>query len=122
VVDPSRVLTLHTEVDACPHVGDIRAVLPDSYACSDCLRTGGTWVHLRACMTCGHVACCDSSPNRHAQAHFHEEGHPIMRSVEPGEAWGWCYLDQSTLRAVDKGRGGTPPPGEPVEAGEATER
>jgi uncharacterized UBP type Zn finger protein len=51
-------------------------------------------VHLRMCMICGHVACCDSSPNRHATAHFHGTKHPIMRSVEPGEDWGWCYVDE----------------------------
>ena len=104
VVDPSRVLTLNPAPDACPHVEQIRPVLPDAYVCSDCLRVRSTWVHLRACMDCGHVACCDSSPNRHAQAHFHETGHPIMRSVEPGENWGWCFLDKTLLTPVDDPR------------------
>jgi uncharacterized UBP type Zn finger protein len=102
IVDPSRIMTLPTAVDACPHVEQVRAVLPDAFTCSDCLRIRSTWVHLRICMECGHVACCDSSPNQHAQAHFHETGHPIMRSVEPGETWGWCYLDKTLLTAVDE--------------------
>jgi uncharacterized UBP type Zn finger protein len=62
--------------------------------CEDCLKIGGSWVHLRECLVCGHVACCDSSPNRHATAHFHGTTHPVMRSVEPGEDWGYCYLDE----------------------------
>jgi uncharacterized UBP type Zn finger protein len=65
--------------------------------CEDCLKIGGTWVHLRECLVCGHVACCDSSPNRHATAHFHGTKHPVMRSVEPGEDWGYCYLDEVTV-------------------------
>jgi CPA1 family monovalent cation:H+ antiporter len=64
--------------------------------CEECLRDGDSWVHLRLCMECGHVGCCDSSPNRHATAHFHEVGHPVMRSFEPGEAWRWCYVDNVT--------------------------
>ncbi|TXL61492.1 Na+/H+ antiporter [Aeromicrobium terrae] len=64
--------------------------------CEECLADGDTWVHLRLCMECGHVGCCDSSPNRHATAHFHESGHPVMRSFEPGEAWRWCYIDNVT--------------------------
>jgi CPA1 family monovalent cation:H+ antiporter len=62
-------------------------------ACEQCLRDGTTWVHLRLCLTCGTVGCCDSSPGRHSEAHFAATGHPVMRSVEPGEAWRWCYLD-----------------------------
>ena len=67
-----------------------------SYAqgCPDCLKIGATWVHLRECLICGHVGCCDSSPNKHATAHFHATEHPVMRSVEPGESWGWCYVDE----------------------------
>lgn len=61
--------------------------------CVDCVRTGGTWVHLRACQECGHVGCCDSSPSRHATAHFSASGHPVVRSAEPGEDWRWCYVD-----------------------------
>jgi CPA1 family monovalent cation:H+ antiporter len=62
-------------------------------ACEDCLREGTHWVHLRLCLICAHVGCCDSSPRRHASAHFHGTGHPVMRSIEPGEAWRWCYVD-----------------------------
>lgn len=62
--------------------------------CTECLATGTGWVHLRLCQTCGHVGCCDSSPMRHATAHFHATAHPVIRSFEPGEAWRWCYLDE----------------------------
>ncbi len=64
--------------------------------CAECLRDGTEWVHLRLCLACGHVGCCDSSPNRHATAHWHETAHPVMRSLEPGEAWRWCYIDEVT--------------------------
>jgi hypothetical protein len=60
----------------------------------ECLRTGGWWVHLRMCETCGQIGCCDSSPNRHASRHARHDDHPVARSVEPGEDWSWCYLDQ----------------------------
>lgn len=63
-------------------------------ACEECLKEGTQWVHLRECMTCGHVGCCDSSPGRHATRHFHETHHPVMRSVEPGEHWTWCYVHE----------------------------
>jgi hypothetical protein len=79
----------------CTHLGEIKDVAPDSSeGCTDCLKIGGYWVHLRMCMTCGHVACCDDSPNRHATAHHHASGHPIIRSLEPGEDWYWCYPDE----------------------------
>jgi len=80
----------------CTHLDTIDlGVTPSSTeGCSECLRTGGRWVHLRECMTCGEIGCCDSSPNTHATAHFHATGHPIMRSVEPGEDWFWCYEDE----------------------------
>jgi monovalent cation/hydrogen antiporter len=63
-------------------------------ACEDCLKEGTQWVHLRQCMVCGHVGCCDSSPERHATRHFHETHHPVMRSVEPGDRWTWCYVHE----------------------------
>jgi uncharacterized UBP type Zn finger protein len=69
--------------------------------CEDCLESGGSWCHLRICLTCGHVGCCDSSPNKHATAHFRETGHPIMRSVQPGESWAWCYEDEQSVAAPD---------------------
>ena len=68
--------------------------LDSDKGCSDCLKTGSRWVHLRACLTCGHVACCDSSPNKHATAHFGATEHPVMMSLEPGETWRWCYVDE----------------------------
>lgn len=80
----------------CSHLDTIEVtVLPDEIAgCEDCLVSGSTWVHLRMCMTCGHVGCCDQSPNRHARAHFHTASHPIARSAEPGEEWSWCFVDE----------------------------
>lgn len=78
----------------CGHLATIADVSPSSDGCEDCLRMGGLWVHLRMCMSCGHVGCCDSSPNRHATAHFHDTGHAIIRSYEPGEEWWWCYVDE----------------------------
>jgi CPA1 family monovalent cation:H+ antiporter len=62
--------------------------------CVECLASGTSWVHLRRCLTCGHVGCCNSSPGRHADAHFRKSGHPVMRSDEPGESWRWCYIDE----------------------------
>ena len=81
---------------ACTHLDQVRVVEPPAEVtgCEDCLAIGGTWVHLRMCMTCGHVGCCDSSPNRHATAHHADTGHPIVRSAQPGEEWSWCYEDQ----------------------------
>ena len=84
----------------CPHVGQIQAVTPSSERCAECLASGNTWVHLRLCLTCGHVGCCDSSPNRHATRHYHATGHPIIKSFEPGEEWGWCYVDQSEFESL----------------------
>ena len=77
----------------CAHLKQIRRVSPSAAGCEDCLRTGDTWVHLRLCETCGHVGCCDSSPNRHATKHFQATGHPVIKSFEPGEEWGYCYAD-----------------------------
>jgi uncharacterized UBP type Zn finger protein len=78
----------------CDHFNEITAVEPSTdEGCEDCLRTGGRWVHLRLCMACGHVGCCDSSPNRHATKHNHDSGHPVVASFERGEAWMYCYPD-----------------------------
>jgi uncharacterized UBP type Zn finger protein len=63
--------------------------------CEECLESGGQWVHLRLCLSCGHVGCCDNSPNRHSRAHYMALGHPVIRSFEPGETWRWCYMDRS---------------------------
>jgi hypothetical protein len=65
--------------------------------CEECLRSGSRWVHLRTCLTCGHVGCCDSSPNKHATAHFHATKHPIITSAEVGDTWTWCYVDARML-------------------------
>ena len=84
----------------CNHIDEVQVLeLPDPIAgCEDCLAIGGRWVHLRMCQTCGRIACCDSSPNRHASAHHHATGHPIVRSAEPGEDWSWCYVDEVSFR------------------------
>ena len=84
-----------TSVDIDPHVAAIRQVRPRTNGCEECLRLGTPWVHLRLCLTCGHVGCCDSSPMRHARAHAHMVGHPIVQSVEPGEKWRWCYVHEN---------------------------
>ena len=78
----------------CTHLGTIVDVKPSANGCEDCLKIGDTWVHLRLCMQCGHVGCCDSSKNRHATKHHHATQHPIVRSFQPGEAWYWCFVDE----------------------------
>jgi uncharacterized UBP type Zn finger protein len=80
-----------------PHLKMIREVTPSAQGCEDCVRIGSRWVHLRLCLTCGHVGCCDSSPSRHARMHFHESGHPITRSFEAGEDWRWCYVHEAEV-------------------------
>lgn len=78
----------------CDHLAEIHEVTPDSTeGCTDCLREGTRWVHLRECLVCGHIGCCDNSPRKHATAHWHAANHPVMRSAEPGETWAWCYPD-----------------------------
>jgi uncharacterized UBP type Zn finger protein len=81
---------------ACAHLDQVAVTqLPAAVpGCQDCLVTGSPWCHLRICLTCGHVGCCDSSPNRHATAHAHATSHPIIRSLQPGETWSWCYVDE----------------------------
>ena len=81
---------------ACSHLDQVVFLEPQGpiAGCEECLKIGGRWVHLRLCQTCGKIGCCDSSPNRHASHHAHEVGHPIARSVEPGEDWSWCYVDE----------------------------
>jgi uncharacterized UBP type Zn finger protein len=84
----------------CTHLDHVKVFeLPESVeGCEDCLATGGQWLHLRICLECGHVGCCDSSPGRHASAHSRDAGHPIMRSLEPGEDWSWCFEDEVAMR------------------------
>lgn len=78
----------------CTHLDQIKVRTTDKHVCEECVKTGDTWVHLRMCLVCGKVGCCDSSKNRHATKHFHSTKHPVMRSVEPGESWIWCYIDE----------------------------
>ena len=88
--------------DTCTHLDTIADVEPSSQGCEDCLRMGGQWVHLRMCQTCGHIGCCDNSPNRHATAHWHQhQDHPLIRSYEPGEDWYWCYADELFFEIED---------------------
>ena len=81
----------------CSHLNQIRDVKARVHGCEDCMKTGDRWVHLRLCLTCGHVGCCDTSKNKHATKHFKATGHPIMQSIEPGEAWRWCFIDELEL-------------------------
>jgi len=79
----------------CTHLDQIRDVEPRTpQGCEECLKSGSAWVHLRLCLECGHVGCCDSSPNTHATKHFHATQHAIMQSFQPGEDWRWCYVDE----------------------------
>lgn len=78
----------------CEHLKSRDDALPNSHGCEDCLKIGDNWVHLRRCLRCGHVGCCDSSKNKHATKHFHSTKHPVVQSFEPGEDWKWCYVDQ----------------------------
>jgi uncharacterized UBP type Zn finger protein len=82
------------------HVHDVEPRTPEG--CEECLRMHSGWVHLRLCLECGHVGCCDSSPNRHASKHFHQTGHPIVASFQPDEDWGWCYIDEVTFEPAPR--------------------
>ena len=88
------------EMTQCAHLDHVQITqLPDAVdGCEDCLSSGGEWLHLRICLECGHVGCCDDSPNRHAAAHAAGAQHPIIRSIEPGEDWSWCFIDQTAMR------------------------
>jgi uncharacterized UBP type Zn finger protein len=99
----------------CSHLDTITVFdLPGEVAgCEDCLRIGGVWLHLRICLECGHVGCCDDSPNKHATAHFHGDGHPLIRSLEPGETWSWCYVDQIGME-IPEVKGSTEIPPSPM--------
>jgi len=79
---------------ACSHLNHVKLIRTVTRVCEDCIKTGDSWVHLRMCLNCGHVGCCDSSKNKHATKHFHATKHPVMRSMEPGEDWAWCYVDE----------------------------
>jgi uncharacterized UBP type Zn finger protein len=84
----------------CKHLKLMREVSPSARGCEDCLKTGDEWVHLRLCKSCGHVGCCDSSPNKHATKHFQASNHPIIKSFEPGEEWGYCYVDDAFFESI----------------------
>lgn len=89
---------------ACTHIDQIRITTTGTHVCEECVKTGDRWVHLRLCLECGHVGCCDSSKNKHATRHFHQTSHPLMRSIEPGEAWVWCYIDQAVPGEIHRNR------------------
>ncbi len=79
----------------CNHLAGVdKHIKPNTKGCEECMKMGDKWVHLRVCLTCGHVGCCDSSKNKHATKHFHSTAHPMVRSIEHGENWGWCYVDE----------------------------
>jgi len=78
----------------CSHLNTIKITSSDTHVCPECVALGDRWVHLRLCLECGHVGCCDSSKNKHATKHFHHSKHPLIRSNEPGERWIWCYVDE----------------------------
>jgi uncharacterized UBP type Zn finger protein len=84
----------------CTHLEQIRITDTDKDYCEDCVAIGADWVHLRMCLSCGHVGCCDSSPNRHATAHSRSTAHPLVRSIEPGESWVWCYVDKAMVGKI----------------------
>ena len=83
--------------NTCTHLDQIQNVKPSSKGCAECLKLGDRWVHLRMCMICGNVGCCDDSKNKHATKHFWSTEHPIVRSLEPGEDWRWCYVDEIAM-------------------------
>jgi hypothetical protein len=98
--DKARVARQFQEMmmaNECSHVDDIREVTPSALGCEECLKIGSEWLHLRLCRTCGHVGCCDDSPNRHATQHFHATRHPIIEAYDPPDGWGWCFVDEVML-------------------------
>ena len=87
----------------CAHLDQVRDVKPRTpMGCEECLKTNMRWVHLRLCLSCGHVGCCDNSPGKHATQHFHASRHPVIKSLQPGEDWGWCYLDETMIEPAPK--------------------
>ncbi len=92
-----RLNEAQAESPACRHTGQAKIVSYERRVCPECVALGDTWVHLRICMRCGHVGCCDNSKNKHATAHFKASGHPIIKSIELGEDWAWCYVDKAYL-------------------------
>lgn len=91
--------------EQCRHLDQVRDVEPNTpRGCEECLATGDSWVHLRLCLTCGHVGCCDDSKNKHASKHFRGTQHPVMRSLEPGADWGWCFVDELFFEPAPRAR------------------
>lgn len=88
-------------VAGCAHIDEVRDVTPSADGCEDCLAIGDTWFHLRLCLMCGHMGCCDTSKNKHATKHFHSTGHAIVRSAQPGEVWAWCFVDEVFFEELD---------------------
>ena len=97
----------------CPHLATYKnrsaPVTPSAQGCEDCLSIGDEWVHLRICLTCGHVGCCNDSRNKHAERHSREAGHPVVKSFEPDEEWAWCYPDEDLIDRVPTFAGESPP-------------
>lgn len=98
-IDTEKVIDFKPQVDesVCTHLDQIKKVFPSAAGCEECLRTGDNWVHLRICLICGHIGCCDDSKNKHATRHFHESEHPLIKSMERGEDWAWCFVDETYL-------------------------
>jgi hypothetical protein len=90
--------------ETCSHSASVRNVQPSALGCEECLKSGSWWVHLRLCRQCGHVGCCDSSPNRHATKHYRATTHPIVEGYDPPEGWGWCYVDEIYVDIPDTTR------------------
>ena len=87
---------------SCEHISNVNVhTAPNTKGCEECEKSGSTWVHLRVCLTCGHVGCCDSSKNKHATKHYHRSKHPMVRSLEPGERWAWCYVDEAFFDDIE---------------------
>ncbi len=84
----------------CTHRNQVKVTSTNKHVCEDCIKIGDTWVHLRLCLVCGHVGCCDSSKNKHASKHYHGTQHPLIRSIEPGESWVWCYPDDRMVGEI----------------------
>jgi uncharacterized UBP type Zn finger protein len=91
---PKETLMAAPTPAQCRHLDQVKTDRPVTKGCAECLALGDTWLHLRLCRACGHVGCCDSSKNKHATRHFHATRHPVITSLEPGETWSWCYVDE----------------------------
>jgi uncharacterized UBP type Zn finger protein len=90
-------------METCTHLDAIKTTEASGNGCVECLAAGGRWVHLRRCTSCGHIGCCDSSPGRHATAHFRDVSHPLIQSFEPGEDWYWCFIDDVAFEREGEG-------------------